>query len=180
MRISDWSSDVCSSDRALAGSVVLSPQAARASAPIEVRRTVRSRVMFFFLHKGANAGLLSGLERKVEFRFERGPGGDFGVAPVDEKTGRAFDMVGAAADVGHAGEFGLRDLAAQRRVELRLRIASRAHLRCEAGVGGDLPPPPGPRSSDDRLVWLDFFLSFSFWLSPSLFTYIFFFLFFSS
>src|SRR3546814_21112597 len=27
-------------------------------------------------------------------------------------------MVGAAADVGHAGEFGLRDLAAQRRVEL--------------------------------------------------------------
>src|SRR3546814_2402374 len=117
MRISDWSSDVCSSDRALAGSVVLSPQAARASAPIEVRRTVRSRVMFFFLHKGANAGLLSGLERKVEFRFERGPGGDFGVAPVDEKTGRAFDMVGAAADVGHAGEFGLRDLAAQRSEE---------------------------------------------------------------
>src|SRR3546814_8833380 len=111
----------------LAGSVLLSPQAARASAPIEVRRTVRSRVMFFFLHKGANAGLLSGLERKVEFRFERGPGGDFGVAPVDEKTGRAFDMVGAAAAVGHAGEFGLRDLAAQRRVELRLGIAARAH-----------------------------------------------------
>src|SRR3546814_9620580 len=83
--------------------------------------------MFFFLHKGANAGLLSGLERKVEFRFERGPGGDFGIAAVDEKTGRAFDMVGAAADVGHAGEFGLRDLAAQRRVELRLGIRSEEH-----------------------------------------------------
>src|SRR3546814_16085478 len=107
-------------------------------------RTVRSRVMFFFLHKGANAGLLSGLERKVEFRFERGPGGDFGIAAVDEKTGRAFDMVGAAADVGHAGEFGLRYLAAPRRVERLLGLAAPAQQGGGAGLGGHLPRPLGP------------------------------------
>src|SRR3546814_15418506 len=59
----------------LAGSVLISPQAARASAPIEVRRTVRSRVMFFFLHKGGDAGLVSGLERKVDVRSEERRGG---------------------------------------------------------------------------------------------------------
>src|SRR3546814_20099478 len=86
-----------------AGSVLLSPQAARASAPIEVRRTVRSRVMFFFLHKGATAGLFSGLKRKVEFRFVRGPGGDFGIAAVEEKTGRSLDLFGAEDRSGERG-----------------------------------------------------------------------------
>src|SRR3990167_4089127 len=123
----------------LAGSVVPPPQPASASAPSEDRRAIRSDAfIFIFLHEVGNIGLLRALEREVEFRFERGPGGNPGVAAVDEKAGGSLDPVGGPPDVGHPGEFGLRDFAVERGVDLCRGIAARAHQRGQPRVGGNL------------------------------------------
>ena len=58
--------------------------------------------------------------------------------PLMKKVGGTADAIGVTRDVGHPGQFGLCNLAVERRVELRLGITARAHQRGEAGIGGDL------------------------------------------
>src|SRR3546814_5701141 len=69
----------------LAGSVLLSPQAARASAPIEVRRMVRSRVMFSFSTKARLRGFYEALSARSSFDLSAGQAVTSALRPLIKK-----------------------------------------------------------------------------------------------